>query len=215
MIRVLIIDDHQMFMEGIQSLLAEVPDILLCGKASRAEIGLRWLATEQVEVILLDIDMPDMGGLELLPILTRKHPDTAVIMLTLHRDGETIKRCLETGAKGFLLKDTDKTELLLAIRSVAEGGQYYAREVSSSLLSLLASAEENHQAFLSAREQEVLTLIAEGLSSAEIATQLGLGTHTIHTYRKNLLRKFSVSNTAALVMEAIRQGYLQADPRNE
>ena len=209
MIRVLIADDHNVFVEGIESLLSGSPDIEVtqrCYTAPSVEDALRQQA---VDVVLLDLSFPHVdNGLALCETITQTHPRTKVIALTMHDDASLIRRVIRKGAKGYLLKNTTKAELLQAIRAVRAGEQY----VNQSILQLLiqedaqpakAGLSRSKRPSLTPREQEVLALIAEGLTTQQMANRLFVSSKAVEFHRSNLLTKFEVSNTALLIKTAM------------
>ena len=200
MIKVFIVEDHQMVIEGIRSLLEGERDIEWMGYTKSPAALLDMLPTKQPDVILMDINLPEMSGLDLCKEVKQKYPGVQVIALSISNQPSVIKKMIENGASGYLLKDASKTEILTALHEVAKGKEYISFSVATVLKS---STPTNELPLLTKREKEVLELIADGLNNAEIANQLFLSVTTVDSHRKNMLTKFNVKNTAALVRLAV------------
>jgi len=215
MIRILIADDHRVFREGIKLILENLQDIEVVGEASDGMEVLQQIETSNPDVILLDISMGELGGIETALILKEKYPGTKILVLSMHHESSYIVHMLEAGAAGFLLKDSGSRELINAIRTVAEGGVYYSKQVSAAIVAHLtkqsASKEKKTNIPLTKREQEVLRLIAEENSNAEIADRLFISIRTVDTHRRNLLEKLGAKNTAGLVKAAIKLGLIHPE----
>lgn len=212
-IRVLIVDDHQVFIDGIKALLLGVPDIVLIGQAIHGRQALRQLLATQIDVLLLDINMPEMDGLQACKEIRTRFPDIPIIMLTTHTSPLRIQQFMTLGVRGYLPKNTDKEELISAIRAVAKDDTYFTHAVMDTLIQSKQAVQA--PLMISPREQQVLEAIVVGKTTDDIAQEFRLGKQTIHTYRKNLLKKFEVNNTASLVREAILQGFVDLHPTNE
>lgn len=209
MVRVLIADDHQMFIDGIRSLLAGQDEIDIVAQAKNGKEILEQLAQHAVDIILMDVSMPEMNGIEATRIIRKNHPATQVLMLTMHEGISFIQQVMEAGAAGYILKNTNKQELIRAIGTIAQGGTYFDLQVTQTIMKHmqekaagLAPAVQQ----LSKREQDILRLITQEYTTAEIAESLGIGYQTVETHRKNLLRKLNVRNTAGLVRYALQNG---------
>ena len=206
-IRVLIADDHQMFIDGIKALLKDVVDITVVAEALNGLKALSQLAATDIDVALLDINMPELNGLETCRDIVSRYPQVKVLMLTMHNRANYIRQFVDLGAKGYILKNTGKAELIQAIRTVHQGQTYFSQAVTQTLInSMQANSDQVH---LSPREQQILELIIQEKGTKEIAEALRIGKETVTTHRKNLLRKFEVDNTAGLVREAIRKGFIE------
>ena len=209
MIRLLIADDHQVLLDGFISLFDDVPDIEVVGTAKHGKEVLSFLEENEVDVILLDINMPVMNGVETCKKVSKKYPEMKIIALSMYDQQSYFKRMIQYGARGYLLKNDSAEEIEKAIRKVSDDGRY----VSSQMQHALTSVEfiSNNQKSkgvkdISERELEVLGLIADGGTDQEIAKQLFISFHTANSHRKNLLIKFDAKNTAELVKKAIEQG---------
>jgi DNA-binding NarL/FixJ family response regulator len=199
-IRVFIVDDHPMVQEGIQSLLRDEKEIELCGYAMSAASCLGYFASNKADIILMDIALPDMNGIELCKEIKTKYPDIMVLGLSTFSQGSYVMKMMENGASGYILKNADKKELLEAIHEVNKGKTYLSFEAGQAM------RKENALPgipLITRREKEILSLIAEGFTNPEIAEKLFVSPSTIDSHRKNLLTKLNVKNTAALVKFAM------------
>ena len=196
---VFIVDDHYMVIEGIRSLLQHEKSIEWLGHASNAESCLAFLRQRQPDVILMDINLPGISGIELCKEVKERYPAVFVIGLSTFNQQSFIQKMMENGASGYVLKNATQEELVEAIETVMKGRIYLNEEVSQAL-----RKENPDRIVLTRREKEVLELIAGGLTNAEIAAKLFISITTVDTHRKNLLAKFEVRNTASLVRTAAR-----------
>jgi DNA-binding NarL/FixJ family response regulator len=196
---VFIVDDHYMVIEGIRTLLQAEKDIELIGHASNAASCLSFLQSRQPDVILMDISMPEKSGVELCKEVREMYPTVFVIGLSTFNQFTFIDSMMEKGASGYLLKNADKEEIIEAIHIVAKGKTYLSDEAASTL----KNAAHEESPVLTRRENEVLRLIADGLTNPEIAEKLFLSLSTVDTHRKSLMRKLNIKNTALLIRYAI------------
>ncbi|CAG5074645.1 Oxygen regulatory protein NreC [Dyadobacter sp. CECT 9623] len=209
MIRVLIADDHNVFVEGIESLISGSLDIEVTERCYTVQSVIERLSQTTIDVILLDISFPCIeDGLGLCEYIVRTYPETKVVALTMHNDASLIKRVVKKGAKGYLLKNTTKTELLQAIQAVHHEKQYFNESITQILLNdnpktRRSTAGIGAKPHLSPRESEVLTRIAQGLTTQQMATQLFVSAKAIEFHRSSLLMKFGVPNTALLIKTAM------------
>jgi two-component system nitrate/nitrite response regulator NarL len=209
MIKIAIADDHQMFIDGIKSLLKGNKNMLVSLEATNGEQLLSLLKEQPTEVILMDVNMPVMDGIEATKQVKQKYPDTHVIMLTMFSSKDYIEKLLRAGANGYVLKNTGKEELTTAIEKVMQGESYFSKEVTERIMEGLQGkkAENNpHMVELTEREKDVLRLIVQELTSHEIADKLFISFHTVETHRKNLISKLQVKNIAGLVKYAVQNG---------
>lgn len=209
MIRIFIADDHAMFAEGLESLLAGEHDFDLIGKAGTAEETLRNVIANPPDILLLDINLPDKSGLEVCKQLRKELPDVKILALSMFSDESYISAMLGMGAQGYLLKNTGKTELCTAIRALAAGKTYFSKEVTDVIMSGLmqsrsgaATAKEAPK--VSRRELEVLRHIMDEKTTPEIAKMLFLSEKTVESHRAALLAKLGARNTAGLVKIALQ-----------
>jgi DNA-binding NarL/FixJ family response regulator len=211
MIKVLIADDHQMFVDGLKSLLEEAKDICVVGEARNGYEALQLCDHEDVDIVIMDINMPLMDGIQASRELSRKHPSIKILGLSMYNDRDYISDILKAGARGYILKNTGKENLLNAITTLYSGENYLGEEVSKTLLNSFMKNPSAEQLIekLSDREKEVLDCIASGLTTHEIADKLFISKNTVETHRKNLLYKLKAKNTAELVNNAYRQRVIQ------
>jgi DNA-binding NarL/FixJ family response regulator len=199
-IRVIIVDDHKLVAEGIELLINESDIAGVIGKAYSVAGCRELLAKIEADVLLLDINLPDGKGLELFPFLKTHYPNLKIIVLTSHYDMTAIKQALDIGASGYILKNAPGEEIIEGIQTVVSGDQFLCEEVNK-----LLKERDYSTVILTRREQELLRLLVDGKSTQEIADILFLGFETIKTYRKHLLFKMNVNNTAQLVKIAVDQ----------
>ncbi|MBS1732077.1 MAG: response regulator transcription factor [Bacteroidetes bacterium] len=206
MIKVFITDDHAIAAEGIRSLLQHEKDIECLGYAPTAAACLEYLAGNTADIILMDINMPDMSGIDLCKAVKQQWPGIAVLGLSTYNQNSYVKRMLESGASGYILKNADKRELSEAIHAVYKGNTWLSEEAEK----ILKDYNEGLSKFpvLTRREKEVLALIAEGFTNPEIAQQLFVSQETIDSHRKNLLAKLKMKNTAMLIKFAVENGLI-------
>lgn len=203
MIRVFIIDDHPMVVEGIRALLQEEEQIEMAGSAGDAFAAMEALRRERPDVVLLDINLPEVSGLELCRRLRQEFPGLHILGMSTFKERSYISRMISEGALGYVLKSASREEIVSAITLAAAGKAYVSEEV---LLALAAVTPQPPQPILTSREKEVLACIAEGLTNKEIAGRLFISPLTVDSHRKNLLAKFGAGNTAALIRLAAEQG---------
>lgn len=209
MIRIVVVDDHQMFIDGVRSMLSQETEIQVVGEAHHGVELLTLLESLAVDIILLDVNMPEMDGLEATRRIRLRFPSVKIIMLTMHSNTEFIFGLMNAGASGYILKNTGKAELLEAILAVQQGKTFYSKEVSDKILQDLPknpNQKKLEEVHLTEREKEVLKLITLEYSSQEIATALFISVNTVETHRKNLLSKLHAKNIAGLVKFAIQTG---------
>ena len=200
MIKIFIIDDHQLIIEGIHALLEGEKEIEWLGSAKAPDELMAFLKKKQPDVLLMDINLPQKNGLELCKEVKQKYPAIHIIGLSTTDQQSVIRKMLENGASGYLLKDALKNEIITAIETVVKGKSYVNYSVSEILKNKLVNLE---LPMLTRREKEVLELISEGFTNQEVADKLFLDITTIKSHRKNMLTKYGVKNTAALVKLAI------------
>ena len=207
----MIVDDHQIIIDGLKSLLEDEADFKLIAEANNGKEALEVLNLLEVDIVLMDIDMPVMNGIEATKQILKDFQNVKVVILSMHKEGGLIKNLIAIGAHGFLLKNSDQTELIGAIRKVASGDRYFSPDVTMSLLnktSMNASSFKGIELLsqLTERETEILKLIAEGYSNKEIGEKLFISHRTVDTHRTNLMKKLDVTNIAGLIKFAIQNG---------
>jgi DNA-binding NarL/FixJ family response regulator len=198
MTRVFIVDDHPMVIEGIRSMLLQLPDIEVAGHAMNAASCLGYFVKNSADVILLDINLPDQSGMDVCKALLAKRPELKIIALTNFDQLTYLQNMKDAGARGYLLKNSSIDEIEKAIQAAVAGKEYWLGRDS-----VRESISDHNQPLLTRREIEVLKLIAGGLTNQEIADKLFVSVSTIDSHRKNLISKLQVKNTAALVRMAI------------
>jgi DNA-binding NarL/FixJ family response regulator len=203
MIKLFVVDDHYLVIEGVHSMMQNEKSIEWMGHATNAESCLAFLKHHQPDVILMDISMPGKSGIELCREVTETWPEIAVIALSTFNQGSYISKMLENGALGYVLKNASKAELMEAIDKAVKGKQFLSFEAAAMM-----KKNKERPVMLSRREQEVLALVAEGLTNAEIAEKLFISITTVISHRKNILEKFNVSNTAVMIKKAYEGGYI-------
>jgi DNA-binding NarL/FixJ family response regulator len=219
-IHVLLADDHTLVRAGIRSLLEGLADVEVVAETGDGREAVRLIQTYQPEVVLMDIGMPKMNGLEATARITREFPRVHVIILSMHASEEYVWQALRAGATGYLLKDADTAELAIAVRSAAQGRTYLSPAVSGHVVSdyvrrVGAEAEPAQGSgpfdVLTPRQREILQLIAEGLSTKEMAKALKLSIKTVETHRAQLMDRLDIHDVAGLVRYAIRTGLVRPD----
>lgn len=208
-IRIAIADDHQMFIDGLKMLLNGEEGLTISVTANNGKQLLEQLEAGPADVVLMDINMPGIGGLEATKIICRQYPATKVIALTMYNTKEFIKNLLNAGVHGYILKNADKTELLKAIHHVMLGENYYSQAITETIMRSMAKNKPSAYempAELSKREIDVLKLIVQEYTTQEIADKLFISHNTVESHRKNLISKLNVRNAAGLVKYAIENG---------
>jgi DNA-binding NarL/FixJ family response regulator len=205
-LRVLLADDHALVRSGLRSLLKELTGVEVVGEASNGREALQMIGSLRPDIVIMDISMKELNGLEALTRASKDHPLVKIIILTMHADNDYVMRALELGAKGYLLKDSLTSELELAIRSVAQGQTYLSPRVSRDVLDSYVKGERSSPDELTSRQREILQLIMEGYSTKEMAAQLGLSPKTVEAHRAQILERLKIKDIPNLVLYAIRKG---------
>jgi DNA-binding NarL/FixJ family response regulator len=206
MIRVYIVDDHLVVVEGIYSLLQTESRIEMAGYATNAANCLQFFSSQTADVILMDISLPDMNGIDLCAQVKKNWPGIMVLALSTFNQGTYIRKMMEAGASGYLLKNAGKQEIVEAIKVVTKGKTYLSFDAGQALKTDTQS--QNAIPPLTRREKEILSLVAEGLTSTQIADRLFISVDTVDSHRKNLHAKLNVKNTAMLIRIAIEHDLL-------
>ncbi len=208
-IKVLITDDHQIILDGLQSLLKDSAQIMVIAEARNGREALQHLTHLTPDVVLMDIDMPVMNGIEALKEIRKSYPAIRVIILSMHSEAGMIKSLMDLGANGYLLKSCSREELCNALVTVANGHSFFSTDVTLSLLKPNqgnVSLGSTQTEALSDRETEIIRLIAAGFSNKEIGEKLFISHRTVDTHRTNMMKKLNVSNIAGLISYSIRHG---------
>jgi DNA-binding NarL/FixJ family response regulator len=211
-IRVVLADDHAIFRNGVKSLLESELDIEIIGEANDGLEAVEKVKQLSPDVLMIDISMPGMSGIESAAIVTKQYTHTKSLILSMHNNDDYILKAVECGAYGYLLKDTSKDEMLKALRAVASGEKYFTGNVSNIIVngylnkvSKTDSSEKADKDKLSRKEKTILKFIIDGLNSREIAEKLELSGRTVDNHRANMMRKLNVRNAAEMVKLAIEQ----------
>src|SRR5262245_6664290 len=209
-IKVLLVDDHPVVRKGIASCLAKHRNIEIIGEAGDGQDALKKTRDLVPDLVLMDIDMPNMSGLAVTEVLRKELPKVKVLILSMHGNSEYVMRILQSGARGYVLKDSPPDDLVKAIETVYEGNTFFSPDVARLALNHFVSGNGNpgERTELTAREREVLVNIAEGLSNKEIATRLGVGVRTVETHRERIMRKLDIHSIAGLTKYAIANGFI-------
>lgn len=213
-IRVMIVDDHEIVRTGMRLMLEEHTDIDLCGECDNGEDAINMAAQLMPDVVIMDISLPDLNGIEATRIIKDQHPDIAVLAMTIHEESDYFFEMLRAGASGYVPKRVASEELFRAIHVVARGHVFLEPAVAKNLvtdyLDLVTSGDESRDRYdgLTAREKEVLTLIAEDNTNQAIANQLGISVKTVERHRENIMGKLDLHSRTALVKYAIRKGLI-------
>lgn len=202
-IRIVLADDHPMIRAGFKSMLDKNERFEIVGEAGNGKELIERAIEVNPDIILVDISMPVMSGLDVLEELSKQIPGVKVIVLTMHEEREYILQALKSGAAGYLLKNIERFELERAIINVYEGGKYFSPMVTNILAEAVSKPEPNDVAEVTPREKEVLELVAKGNSTKQIADLLGISIRTVESHRINMLKKLKVNNTAGLIKKAI------------
>lgn len=202
-IKILVVDDHPMVLEGMQSMLAQISFVELIGVAPNAFEAIDKIKQYKTDIVLTDINMPEMSGIELAEKIRKEFPLVKVMAMSTFKERSYISQMIQHGAVGYLLKSASRDEIEEAILSVYEGRLYVSFDIN---LSSGDKQEIKNTPVLSTREKEVLLLIADGLTNPQMAAKLFLSAHTVDSHRKNLLLKFGVNNTASLIKLAAKHG---------
>jgi DNA-binding NarL/FixJ family response regulator len=213
-IRVLLADDHSLFRAGIQALLTQIEGVQVVGEADTGHKAIELVRSRNPDVVLMDIAMPEMNGLETSARVTKEFPNVRVIMLSMHAGEEYVMQALRAGASGYLLKDAATSELELAVRAVARGETYLTPTISKRVIDdyLMRTTGTNSPTDqLTKRQREILQLIAKGYTSKEMAQMLNLSPKTIETHRTQLMKQLDIHDVAGLVRYAIRVGLVTLD----
>lgn len=208
--RILIVDDHQMFIDGLKSILSKQKDFTVYAEALSGEDALNIIANDKPDMVITDISMPGMSGIELTKIIKQDFPEIKVVVVSMHNDSAVVSEILMAEAEGYILKNTGKTELLNALNRIANDGTYYSNAVLSTMMKQVKkeAAVQNEVKILTEREAEILKLIAEEYSSEQIADKLFISKRTVDSHRANILAKLETKTLAGLIKYAIRNNII-------
>lgn len=208
MIRILLVDDHVLVRQGFKMILSAQPDMQIVGEAANGREAVEAGEKLQPDVVLMDVTMPELNGIEATRRLVTASPRTRVLALSMHKDAVYVREILRAGARGYLLKDSADADLIAAVRSVAKGEGYLSPAVSDAVLTDYRRHVTDPLDLLTTREREVLQMIAEGKTNKEIATTLNLSVYTIEAHRGRVMEKLNLHSTGELVRFALRSGLI-------
>ncbi len=217
-IKILLADDHSVVRSGLRSIFKTNKDFSVIGEAANGVDALRLASRLKPDVVILDISMPKMNGIEAARAIKEKLPETKILILTVQEKEEYVYEMIRAGANGYVLKDAEKSEIFKAVRTVVSGNQFFSPHISKLIVDYFVKRKKEAEKTpastekeLTKREMEILRLVAQGCSSREIAEKLYLSASTINTHRANLMQKLNIHDTAGLVRFALQQGYLDAE----
>ena len=213
-IRVLLADDHGVLRKGVRSVVAQDPAIVIVGEASDGSEAVRLAEELSPDVVIIDIAMPALNGLDAAALIARRERRVGVIVLTMYSDEEYLVRAVSSGVRGYLLKDSAEPDLIRAVKAVAAGNTFFSPAIADMLfedyvLRLQRREVQDSYDVLTDREKQVLQLLAEGRTNKEVATALALGLSTVETHRMNMMKKLGLRNTAEIVLYAVRKKILR------
>jgi DNA-binding NarL/FixJ family response regulator len=212
-IRILLADDHNIMRRGLRLLLERQPGFEVVAEAADGREAAERAEATRPDIVILDIAMPNMGGIEAAQRIRALLPQAAIVILSMHSDEGYVLRALKVGAKGYLLKDSAESDLIDAIKAVSEGKAFFSPEISKILVEdyvrdMRKRGAEDSYELLTSREREILHLLAEGKSNKDIATLLDLSLYTVETHRRNLQDKLNLHSLAELILYAVRKGVI-------
>ncbi len=215
-IKIILVDDHQMFRDGVKSVLSDEENIDLVGEVGSAKDLYELLKTTNPDLIITDISMPDISGIELSKFVSENYPEINILILSMHTNEEFITKSLAAGANGYLPKDTSMNELLEAINAIYKGETYFNKNISDTLLKSIVSkakpSKENTQnGTLTKREREIISHVVDGLSNKEIACKLFISIRTVDSHKNNIMQKLNLKSSVELVKYAIKNKLAKFD----
>ena len=209
--KILVADDHTLVRAGLTSLIARLPEMEVVGEAADGRHALRMVRDLQPDMVLMDIAMPGLNGLEAAERIHGIHPQTKIIILSMHASEEYVAQALKAGASGYLLKDAATSELEMALKSVAAGQFYLSPAISRQVVDNFLRGGPTGVELLTPRQREILQLVAEGKSTRDIAETLHLSVKTVETHRAQLMERLDIHDVAGLIRYALRKGLISAD----
>ena len=215
-IKILIVDDHDLIINGIKSLLASIDSFHIIGEAMNGQQAVEQSIKLNPDVIIMDISMPIMSGIEATKIILEKLPNIKVLALTQHEDSEYVKQVMKAGGSGYLLKNSKKADFVKAINDVYEGKSYFSKKISELLLNNLIDNEPNkdedeNKINLTKREKEIIQKIASELNNTQIADELNISLRTVETHRRNIMQKLDMKNVVSLIKYAVSNNLINLD----
>jgi two-component system, NarL family, response regulator NreC len=212
-IRILLADDHTVVRDGLRALVEKQPDMAVVGEAADGRDTIRMAEEQSPDVIIMDIAMPNMNGIEATRRILASNPQTAVLILSMHQDESYVLRSLKAGARGYLLKDSVRSDVIEAIRAVVQGRSFLTRKVSRILQEdyvreMERRGLEDSYELLTDREREILQLVVEGRTNKEVASMLNISLTTVETHRTHILQKLNLHSIPELILYAVRKGII-------
>jgi two-component system, NarL family, response regulator NreC len=212
-LRVLLADDHVVMRTGLRALLERQPNLEVVGESENGRETVNLVASVKPDVVVMDVGMPILNGIEATRMIVAEHPSVAVVILSMHADESYVMRALKAGARGYLLKDSAPADLLGAIQSVSQSKSFFSPKVSKILAEdyvriLKQKGAVDSYDLLTSREREILQLLVEGKANKEVATTLNISPYTVETHRKHILEKLNLHNPAELILYAVRKGII-------
>jgi two-component system, NarL family, nitrate/nitrite response regulator NarL len=205
-IKLFILDDHQMLIDGIKALLYNETDFTLVGEATKGALALELIKKNIPNIVLSDINMPEMDGIAFTRALKKNHPEIKILALSMFGERSTISEMLEAGASGYILKNTGKNELMNALRKIAEGGMFFSDEIAAEMMKPVAppqKKEGENNVYFTVREKEIIQLIAKEYSNSQIGEALFISERTVETHRKNIFKKANTKTAIGLMKFAM------------
>ena len=215
--KVLLVDDHAVLRQGLKALLSQEEDIQVVGEAENGHQALEKISELQPNVVVTDISMPGLNGIETTRRLRQKHPEIKVVVLSMHTDEEYVFQVLQAGAAGYVLKQSDSIEIVTAIRAVLGNGSFLSPMISQTVIegylhhTKTQDKQSSERPQLTSREREVLQLLGEGLANREIAAYLNISVKTVESHRTNMMNKLEVKNKTELIKYALRKGWVMLE----
>lgn len=212
--RVLLVDDHQLIIDGLRGFIETNPDYVVVGEANTGTEAIRLAGVLSPHVILMDIEMPEMTGIQASEEIKRNFPEIKIIIVSMHNEKQLIKKLIDQGADGYLVKNSQQQEVMEALERVLKNQPYFSQDVTLSLLGKSAEKTGHHSdsmttSQLTEREIEILKLVAQGMTNKEIGDSLNISHRTVDTHRTNLMKKLDVTNVAGLIRFAFKNGLIQ------
>ncbi|MCB2196561.1 MAG: response regulator transcription factor [Bacteroidetes bacterium] len=210
-INIVLVDDHQMFRDGVKSVLSDEENIEITGEVGSGKDLYELLEHITPDLIITDISMPDISGIEVAKYVTEKYPGIKILILSMHSNEEFITKALSVGANGYLPKDTSMTELLKAINTIYKGDNYFNKSISDTILNSLMNKPKEENKSLTKREKEIINLVVDGLSNKEIADKLCISIRTVDSHKNNIMQKLNLKSSVELVKYAIKNNLANLD----
>jgi DNA-binding NarL/FixJ family response regulator len=210
-INIILVDDHQMFRDGVKSVLSDEENIKIIGEVGSGKELYELLESITPDLIITDISMPDISGIEVAQYITENYPNIKILILSMHSNKEFITKALSVGANGYLPKDTSMSELLEAINTIYKGDNYFNKSISDTILNSLMNKPKEENKSLTKREKEIINLVVDGLSNKEIADKLCISIRTVDSHKNNIMQKLNLKSSVELVKYAIKNNLANLD----